>query len=475
MFFARIRISNCPPLSATAPKFNTPRPPIMPQQVAGFVALFLTTSLLSIGQGAVTSVTLQKGAVFGFSETFLGLVISFGYVGFVVGNYLMRYLLWRVSYIRAFAVCASAIGVIALMMPVMTEQASWLGLRFLHGLFFSAATITCEGWVNSKAGKENRSRILGAYMTVNYLCYGLSQYALLIETPAFAFSASAACMILSLIPVCLTRFAEPQYVSARDTGGKSLSIVDVYRIAPVAFIGQFVVGVANGVGWLFVRYAESLPLSEGGVALMAALFFSSGFLLQVPVGWLSDRARDRRDIISITSALSAASAFVLFWGDLLPFFVLAAVSLVFGSVMATVFALNVAYGQDFVQREKAPEYSGGLFQAYAAGAIIGPVVAGQLMDLFSPAWMFLVAGLVMAFLTACAATTRIMPKIRPVKTDAEPYAVPTPSPMPTSTKEGEVYSTADIGPQPPEPEDENDDGDGGGESANTSARAHNNL
>ena len=427
----------------------------MLQQLAGFTALFLTTALLSLGQGAVTSLTIQKGALFGFSETFLGLVISVGYAGFFVGNYLMRYLLRRVSYIRAFAVCAAALGVLALAMPVFAVPGAWLALRFLHGLFFSAATITCEGWVNSKVGRDNRSSTLGAYMTVNYIAYGISQYALLIEQPEVAFSVSAACLMLSLIPVCLTRFAEPQYASAQD-GGKSLSLTDVYRIAPVAFVGQFGMGITTGAGWLFVRYAESLSLSEGGVALMAALFFSSGFVLQVPVGWLSDRARDRRDVISIAAGISAVAAIVLFWGDLLPFFWLAVLLLIFASVCPTLFALNIAYGQDFTPREKSSEYSGGLFQAYSAGALIGPVATGVLMDAFSPAWLFLLSGVILAMMTAAAATARLMPKMRPVKT--EQHRIQTPMQLPGG--EREVYSVADVGPQLPDSE-EGDDESGG--------------
>ncbi|MGI9337914.1 MAG: MFS transporter [Gammaproteobacteria bacterium] len=417
----------------------------MLQQLAGFAALFMTTALLSLGQGAVTSLTIQKGALFGFSDTFLGLVISVGYAGFFVGIYLMRYLLRRVSYIRAFAVCAAALGVFALAMPVFAVPGGWLVLRFLYGLFFSAATVTCEGWVNSKVGRGERSRVLGMYMTVNYLAYGMSQYALLIEQPSVAFSASAACLMLSLIPVCLTRFAEPQYASASAGGGKPLSLMDVYRIAPVAFVGQFGMGITTSAGWLFVRYVESLPLSEGGVALMAALFFSSGFVLQVPVGWLSDRARDRRDVISAAAGISAIVSFILFFGNYLPFYLLATLLLVFGSVSPTLFALNIAYGQDFAPREKAAEYSGGLFQSYSAGALIGPVAAGALMELFSPAWLFLMMAVVLIIMTASAATARLMPKIRPAKT--EQHRIQTPMQL---SGEGEVYSVADIGPQLPD-------------------------
>ena len=61
-------------------------------------------------------------------------------------------------------------------------------MRFFHGVFFSTAVIICEGWLNSKIDKENRSRMFGSYMTVNYICYGISQYILTVgaQTPYLA-------------------------------------------------------------------------------------------------------------------------------------------------------------------------------------------------------------------------------------------------------------------------------------------------
>ena len=144
-------------------------------------------------------------------------------------------------------------------------------------------------------------------------------------------------------------------------------------------IGQVLVGVVVSSGWLFVRFAQKSGFDTADTAFLAALFFSSGFILQFPIGWLSDRSSDRRNIIIVVSIISAILAVFILLGAYLPFGILATLIFLFGSISATLFALNIAYGQDFVEQEKSAEYGGRLFIGYAAGALLGPLIATDLV------------------------------------------------------------------------------------------------
>ena len=348
------------------------------------------------------------------------------------------------SYIRTYAVCAAMISIVTLMLPIFPSQWGWLILRFFHGVFFSTAVIICEGWLNSKIDKENRSRMFGSYMTVNYICYGISQYILTVgaQTPYLAYSLSAICLIMSLLPMCLTRFPEPQLPAVSKDGG-GLSLRDAYRIAPITFIGQFFIGVLTSSSWLFVRYAEKSGFDSADTALLAALFFSSGFAFQVPIGWLSDRSSDRRNIIISVYGVSCLLAVLIFFGAYLPFGILAVLIFLFGATSATLFALNVAYGQDFVEKESAAEYSGRIFLAYAFGALIGPIVAGIVMDIFFPAWLFGFMAIILIVAGVFTFTDRFMPRFKPAKTERFQTLSPH---LATHTmgEEEEVYGVGDI-------------------------------
>lgn len=403
---------------------------------------------MAVGHGALAALMLQQGTLYGFSDTFLGFLVTVTYIGFVAGNYLFRWLLPRISYIRTFAVCAAVLTTLALTMPLLPYETVWVLLRFMHGLFFCTTVVICESWLNSTVDNHNRGRIHAVYMTGNYVAFGASQYILLLGDGSAlqAFLLVAMFVVISLVPICLTRFAEPQFSSGSE--GSRMRITDAYRIAPIAYLAQLGNGVFTGAAWLFVRYAETVTASATAASTLAVLFFGSGFLLQLPIGWVSDRVRDRRTVMTGVYGISAALAALLFAGEHFPSGILTLFVLLFGMISATGFSLNVAYGQDFAGRERASEYASMLFQPYAFGAVVGPLAGGWLMDTFSASWMFLFIALVCGGIAVITFTSYLMPKYVPVK---QSTYQPTASYVHIdSGEELPQYNEYDVGPDLPE-------------------------
>ena len=429
----------------------------MLRQLSMLVALFMSSGLISIGHGALGALIIQQGVQYGFSDTFLGLLITITYIGFVAGNYLFSWLLPRISYIRTFAICAAVMTVGTLLLPLLPTKIAWIILRLLHGLFFSTSVVICESWLNSTVDNRYRGTLHATMMTVNYIAYGASQYILLLggDTPFPAFTLVAIFLVISLTPICMTRFAEPQH-SIGSASVTKMKIIDAYRVAPMAYLAHLGNGLTMGALWLFVRYAESVTDSIATASTLAALFFGSGFLLQMPAGWLSDRMRDRRTMIAYINGVSALLAGVLFFGKLFSSDILTIIVLAFGMISATAFSLNIAYGQDFAGRERASEYAGRLFQPYAAGAVIGPAVVGVLMDHLSESWLFAFVSAIYAAVTVMCLTSRFIPHFVPVKQGT--YQVAT-THTPTVSKELPEFNELDIGPDLPEEQSSTGTGD----------------
>lgn len=420
----------------------------MLKQFSAILALTATNALLQVGHGAVAALAVREGGRM-FSETSVGFMVSAVYAGFLGSNLLLYRLLPRVSYIRTYAVCAAVMASLTLLLPMLDSEIAWIVLRLLHGLFLCAAVIICDGWLNATATNENRSKLWGLFMTANYLSFGAGQYILLAETAENAFMLAAVFLALCLVPMCLTRFPEPQTPSRGEGGGMGMR--DAYAIAPVSFVGQFLFGIYTGSSLLFISYAEGLELEASEVSLLAALFFGCGFLLQMPAGWLADRARDRRDVILGASVLSALAAFPLAAGGALPFWALASCILVLGAFSSILFSLHIAYGQDFVEASNASDYAGMLMRAYALGALAGPPAAGFLMSAWSANALFLFLAAVMGIIALVTATTRLMPRYRPARPAQFRPLTPL-SPMHAVTAEETVYSETDIGPEAPSEE-----------------------
>ncbi|MGI9297655.1 MAG: MFS transporter [Gammaproteobacteria bacterium] len=418
------------------------------KQYSVILALTATNGLLQMGHGALSALMIQQGGRLEFSETALGLLISATYVGFLASNAVLHRLLPRVSFIRTFAVCAAAISSFALLMPIVPSEGMWTVLRVLYGAFFCAMVVICDAWLNNNATRENRGKLWGMFMTVNYLSFGAGQYILIVgeKEAVHAFIVSAICLAVCLVPICLTRLPEPQ-PPARDAA--AMRWRDAYAVAPVAFLGQFAFGVYTGATFLFISYVEGLGIAPERQATLAAMFFGFGFLMQIPIGWLADRVRDRRDVIIGVAAISGICAAVLGLGEILPYPVLALFIVLLGSVSCTLFSLNIAYGQDFVEREKSALYAGMLMRVYALGGLLGPPAAGFLMGAIAPGMLFWFCALVMGCATLATATNRLMPRYRPAHTAQFRPASPLTA---TSVAEDLVYSETDIGPELPEEE-----------------------
>lgn len=420
----------------------------MLRQLSMLAALLMSSGLISVAHGALGALMVQQGAnLYGFSDTFVGLLVTITYIGFIAGNYLFRWMLPRISYIRTFAVCAGLLTTTTLLMPLLPVEIAWASFRFAHGLFFSTTVVICESWLNSSVDNKMRGKVHATMMTVNYVAYGASQYILLLGDGQ-AFIIAALFMVLSLVPICLTRFAEPQSAVSDDSG--HMTIRDAYRIAPIAYLAQLGNGLFTGATWLFVRYAEAVADNAALVSTLAVMFFGSGFLLQIPIGWVSDRVRDRRTVINAVYLISSGLAVLLFFGDRLSSGILMFIVLLFGMVSATAFSLAIAYGQDFAGAARAGQYASRLFQPFAFGAIIGPFVAGSLMEEFSPAWLFLFIAVVCGGTSLMTMTGRIMPRYIPINQSTYQVASGYTA---TATEDLPQYNEHDIGPELPEEHD----------------------
>ncbi|MBM9595501.1 MFS transporter [Rhodobacteraceae bacterium MCCB 386] len=106
------------------------------------------------------------------------------------------------------------------------------------------------------------------------------------------------------------------------------------------------------------------------------------------MGWLSDRI-DRRTLIFGASVLGAASC-VFGWitgGDLWP---LMAAAFFAGGVTTPLYALFLAYTNDYLSVEDMAAASGGLVFTFGFGAILGPLATGWAMEQLGPFAFWLV-------------------------------------------------------------------------------------
>jgi MFS family permease len=181
-------------------------------------------------------------------------------------------------------------------------------------------------------------------------------------------------------------------------------------------------------------FGTEIGMTANQIALFVAMLFGGAILLQMPIGWLSDRY-DRRMVIlgaatlgAVACALGWLSQSPPAWLQVDPLVPLMAAAFVAGGTTTPLYALLLAYTNDSASAEDMPAVSGGLVFTFGLGAILGPLVAGAAMQRLGPYAFWLVLGATFALIALYAlyrATQR--PPAPAEESDAYLAIVPTAS------------------------------------------------
>ncbi len=147
-------------------------------------------------------------------------------------------------------------------------------------------------------------------------------------------------------------------------------------------------------------FGAAAKLTTGQIALFVSAIYTGGLILQYPIGWASDRY-DRRVMVVIGAVIAAVACIVgaTGIGGVTGLFVAA---FVVGGMANPLYAILLAYTNDYLQPEDMASASAQLLFVNGVGAIGGPLVTGWLMSVAGPGGFFVFLGVLMAMLAAYA-------------------------------------------------------------------------
>ncbi len=358
--------------------------------VGSIVSLLLGTMFLLAGSGLHSLLLPLRGQAEGFSTTSLGLLGSAWAAGFVAGCFFAPRLVRRVGHVRSFGAFAATGAIIALLTGMIIDETVWIALRPFTGFTMAGAFMVIESWLNERATNENRGTVFGVYMMVTYAAIMGGQMVVATGdvTTATLFMATGILFCLSLIPTAVSTAVTPKPLAE-----VSLDIRGLYANSPVAVIGCFLVGIANGAwGTLGAVYGARIGISTLDIALMMSLTVVAGAVLQLPAGRLSDRT-DRRYVLAGAAFGAALFGLLLFVAAPRSGGVVIAMTALYGALAYILYSIAVAHANDHARAEDFVKVSGGLLLLYGFGTMAGPVIAARLMDWMRPESIFLATAL----------------------------------------------------------------------------------
>lgn len=360
--------------------------------------LLLGVMLLMVGNGVQSSLLGIRGAIEGFSTFEMSIVMSAYFVGFLGGSQRTPAMIRRVGHVRVFAAMGSLISAVLVLYPLLPDWVGWAFMRMLIGFCFSSIYITAESWLNNVAANENRGQALSAYMIVQMVGIISSQALLNVADPGGfeLFVIPSVLVSLAFLPILLAPTPAPTFDNA-----KGMSFGRLFRISPLGCVGMLLTGgVFSAMFAMASVWGTLAGLSVQEISLFVGVMYLGGLVLQYPLGFLSDRM-DRRVLVA---GLSAVGCVVMLFAAALPlpFAIILGVAFLLGGITNPLYALLIAYTNDFLTRDEMPSASAGLIFLNGFGAIFGPIATGWIMETVGPNGFFLFIGVLFAALAGYA-------------------------------------------------------------------------
>jgi len=382
-------------------------------------ALLLGILLLMVGNGLQGTLLGVRGNLEGFSTVTMSIVMSAYFLGFLGGSRMAPMMIRRVGHVRVFAALASLISAVLVLYPAIAHPVAWALGRVVIGFCFSGVYVTAESWLNNSASNETRGQALSLYMIVQMAGVVTAQGLFMLGDPSgyILFIISSVLVSISFAPILLSISPTPAF----DTT-KPMSLLELYRLSPLSCVGMFMLGgVFSAQFGMASVYGSLAGFTLGQISMFVSAMTIGALLWQFPIGWFSDRM-DRRLLIIVISTIGGVAALLglLFQNQ---FTLLLSASFIVGGMANPLYALLIAYTNDFLEHDDMAAAAGGLVFINGLGAIGGPMVTAWAMGAIGPQGYFLFIVILMVTLVGYAAY-RMTQRAAPDETESYANVMP---------------------------------------------------
>ena len=287
----------------------------------------------------------------------------------------------------------------------------WFPLRAVLHFALTVLFILSEFWISTSAPPHRRGLVLGLYATVLSLgfAFGPWLFSQLGSAGFLPFGTAFALVMLASLPVLAARRESPDIRGPSHSSGGFTRYI---WMVPMATAAVLVFGAVETGGFaLFPVYGSRIGYSEGDAALLLTAVGLGNVLMQIPLGLVSDRMRDRRYLLVACAIIGLAGTIILPWVSQ-NWHASALVLFLWGGVVAGLYTIGLAHLGARLSGRDLASANAAFVLCYGIGMLVGPQVIGIGMDIVGPhgfAWslaLFFALYLALAALRIAATSDR---------------------------------------------------------------------
>lgn len=258
----------------------------------------------------------------------------------------------------------------------------WFPLRAMLHLALTILFILSEFWISTSAPPQRRGLVLGIYATVLSLGFAAGPwlFSQLGSAGFLPFGVTIVLVTLAAIPVLAARNESPVISPQEEHSG----FIRYIWLVPTATAAVLVFGAVETGGFaLFPVYGNRIGYSEADAALLLTMIGLGNVLLQIPIGMISDRVRDRRYILLLCATVGLLGTVFM------PLFaqnwhLMAGLLFVWGGVVAALYTVGLAHLGSQLSGHELASANAAFVLCYGIGMVLGPQAIGIGMDLLGP-------------------------------------------------------------------------------------------
>ncbi len=258
----------------------------------------------------------------------------------------------------------------------------WFPLRVALHIALTVLFILSEFWISTSAPPQKRGFVLGLYATVLSLGFagGPWLFAQVGSQGFLPFGVTFALVAVAAIPV-LAAWRESPTIHSGD-GEETTGFLRFIWLVPTATAAVLVFGAVETGGFaLFPVYGGRIGYSEADAALLLSMIGLGNVMMQIPMGMLSDRIRDRRHLLLLCAIVGLIGT-ILMPRLATNWHVMAALLFVWGGVVAALYTVGLAHLGSKLSGRDLASANAAFVLCYGLGMVLGPQVIGIGMDVF---------------------------------------------------------------------------------------------